>query len=820
MKLFVCAFALAFAWSALAIDFRFGADGLSIPALNGKIELFLPKAPGWKGAFVAPVENTFDRLPDGVMPYAIREMTGHSWTYGLGSGLMTVHHTDERSLVITNIVTYSEETPLQVECFRIRLARKFLKNGTWRLDGRTGVWPETAMSDVRVASFTLPELEEELTFCFDAPITVRFQDDEKSKTDTYSVWFGNLSPHIVKAGETWSVGYTITSKTPISVSIASKYEIGGGTSWIPVDFYQSVKKGSALDFSEIGFIDGPAGKHGWLKNVGGHFSFEDDLNKKVRFYGLNLCFSVNYPTHEQAEELSERFARMGYNAVRIHHHDGLLGWNKQMRTFDADFMDRLDYFASRLFGKGLYATTDLYVSRRVTWSELGLPSPDGNDIIRHETFKGVIMMTDEGYDNWLCFASDFLNHVNPYTKRAYKDEPALPLLALVNENPLSMGWHELRKFPFVQRLWCERFGTNDCASVREDDKRFAVFSAEVEEKFVRRAKSDLRRIGAKALFTDISCGALNAEYAKVRRENYDFTDMHFYIDHPQFLSDKRWCPPQYVGGTNPFRSANLYPFVMRQNAQTPNLPFTSTEWSFVGPSRYRGAGGIATGAAAALADWGGVWRFAYSHAIEYAVCNFGAVRCFDVASDPVLLLADRMPIMLFLRGDLAPGDEQACRRDPTEGSLTIDTPRTSGGFRERGKIRTSALTAELGDAMGAVWASSLEAVPLTRSRRILMTHVTDVQDEGTTFTDESRSIMLCFGENGLRALDGSAEIMLRHNTPEMCRVYALGLDGRRRGTVQARVSDDGIAFTARVKGADGKACFLYEIVCEEDVVPE
>ena len=58
---------------------------------------------------------------------------------------------------------------------------------------------------------------------------------------------------------------------------------------------------------------------------------------------------------------------------------------------------------------------------------------------------------------------------------------------------------------------------------------------------------------------------------------------------------------------------------------------------------------------AALQDWGGVWRFAYSHHVEYVADT--AVRrpgFLDLASDPLSLSAERAALCLFLRGDMAP----------------------------------------------------------------------------------------------------------------------------------------------------------------------
>ena len=297
--------------SVQALELRLGADGLSVPKFGAKFDLLLPRSPGWGRAYVAPVTNTFAELPKGVLPYALREQTGHSWTYAMGGGRLVVHPTASGALAVSNHVVFSAAHTLQTACFRLRLPRRLFKDGTWRLGGKSGTWPTVTAATVREASFTLPAADEELTFRFDEPVQVRFQDDEKAKTDTYSIWFGRLAPHAVKPGDAWSLSCTLAARTPVHLSTAPKTVVGEGTSWIPVDFRSSVRKDSALDLSSLVRADAPAGRHGWLKNVDGHFAFADDPARKVRFYGLNLCSTANFPSHAEADELAERFCRLG-----------------------------------------------------------------------------------------------------------------------------------------------------------------------------------------------------------------------------------------------------------------------------------------------------------------------------------------------------------------------------------------------------------------------------------------------------------------------------------------------------------------------------
>ncbi len=83
-------------------------------------------------------------------------------------------------------------------------------------------------------------------------------------------------------------------------------------------------------------------------------------------------------------------------------------------------------------------------------------------------------------------------------------------------------------------------------------------------------------------------------------------------------------------------------------------PFTCTEINYCPPNRYRAEGGPLLGAYAALQDWDGLFRFAESHDIRN-LQRPSAVGGFDNATDPIGLLSERIGLLMFLRGDVAPG---------------------------------------------------------------------------------------------------------------------------------------------------------------------
>ena len=78
----------------------------------------------------------------------------------------------------------------------------------------------------------------------------------------------------------------------------------------------------------------------------------------------------------------------------------------------------------------------------------------------------------------------------------------------------------------------------------------------------------------------------------------------------------------------------------------------------------------------------------------------------------------------------APGDG-AVSLDPASGSFVIRTPRTCGGFAERGPVDAGDLRFDVGDTPATVWVSALDAAPVRSSSRLLLTHLVPGSDPVT-----------------------------------------------------------------------------------------
>ena len=688
-----------------------------------------------------------------------------------------------------------------------------------------------------------------------------FAEDHRQWSGKWSIRFGAtaLDNRSYEPGERFVWDMTLSTPDGFALGEDKPVDIVEGAGWVRLDYRKDIEPGSALDLSGQGLQDAPAGKHGWLKAVGGHFEFEGLPGVEQRFYGVNLCFTANYPDHDLADRLVDRFVRCGYNTIRVHHHDGawaaaharrelavsssqlpVAGGSGAEPPSFADDIDKLDYLLARCYERGLYVTTDLYVSRPVAWRDIGI---DRDGQMEKQLYKTYVGLHDGAFSNWCHWAQAFLEHVNPYTGRAYKNEPGMPLISLINEGIIGMKWGSAGKASdsVVQQAWREFSGTESNP----------VPNADFEEWHTRRVWERcapfVRSLGCRALLTNDNNGPRHGD-GEGATLLYDYIDSHFYVDHPQFL-EQPWKLPSKCGNANPVKAGNPAIFRRGWSSAASSKPCAITEWNFSGPGRYRGMGGILTGAFAAEQAWDGLWRFAYSHSNGNLLDGQGNPGYFDCVTDPLIAASDRASVCLYLRRD-APqvesderrvtsderqeADVPALRLDKERGSMALVSPRTCGGFAESGRIDAGPLSFTIVDAgvrdnsslvtrhsslrggytvPATLWASSLDGQPLASSSRILLTHLTDVQGNGAKYADDRRQVLLKWGRGCLIEV-GAADVELRLDggagaTPPI--VWSLDTAGHRIGEVPAEMRDGTLCFRVSTAGPDGGRIY-YEIV--------
>jgi len=178
----------------------------------------------------------------------------------------------------------------------------------------------------------------------------------------------------------------------------------------------------------------PAGKFGFVRAVDGRLVTDDG---PIRFWATNLCFDACFPSHEQAERVAARLARLGINCVRMHHMDSRSIWgdSPDKLTIDPKQIERLDYLIYQLKLHGVYTNINLHVSRMFGTAE-GFVASDG----RPRYDKGLDNFEPRMIELQRKYARDLLTHVNPYTKNPYSREPAVAFVEINNENALFNQW--------------------------------------------------------------------------------------------------------------------------------------------------------------------------------------------------------------------------------------------------------------------------------------------------------------------------------------------------------------------------------------------
>ncbi|MDD3154047.1 MAG: hypothetical protein PHS41_04210 [Victivallaceae bacterium] len=446
----------------------------------------------------------------------------------------------------------------------------------------------------------------------------------------------------------WMVVAGTTHEQPVVLRRDRAFSFRRGPQWRPFDTGREIEPGSALDFSAG--LDAPAGKYGFLKVDGSVFCFEKK-SAPVRFYGTNVAYSANFLTHDEADRLADRLARIGYNAVRLHHFDRDLVRPGKGNTveFDAAQLDKLDYLVAAFKKRGLYLTFDLFTDRRIPAGEF---SSCPQAMMLRE-YKLAAMLVDEVKENFKTFSRKLLEHKNPYTNLRWADDPVFIGMSVLNENTIL---HNIdRVAPWLQHLYRKKFEEDAAArKIQPNDRNraelFRAFLLRVYDRYWSDVTQLFRETGVKIPLSDQNFVSAPA-YAQWR-VRYDYVDNHTYWSHPMRVGKN--FPPFLIANASVLSRQLTVPKDIAPS-RIFGKPFTVTEFDFCYPDSFRAEGAPVFGAFAARQDWNAIYRFGYSHN-RFSCFRSPRIEIFDCVNDPVRLLSERLGIAFFLRGDVAPAN--------------------------------------------------------------------------------------------------------------------------------------------------------------------
>lgn len=275
-----------------------------------------------------------------------------------------------------------------------------------------------------------------LEVTFDPPVGSIFF--EKGRKDTIRTFF---FAEKVAAGQ---IPFTMTVTLPeggeVVASLDERYGPEPLEQW-PLDALHPDE--SPVDLRFLNHT--PAGKHGFVKADGERLVFADGT--PVKFWGANVqAYALFRSSKDALKKQAERIAKLGFNLIRLHHHDSgtwvkpcLIDLEKpHSHDLDAQALDNMHWFVKCLKDEGVYVWIDIHVGRPF---KSGDEIPNFDEMARKgkngtSEGKGFCYYNARIAELMREFAEKYLGAANPHTGLALKDEPAVMGLLLTNENDL------------------------------------------------------------------------------------------------------------------------------------------------------------------------------------------------------------------------------------------------------------------------------------------------------------------------------------------------------------------------------------------------
>ncbi len=315
-----------------------------------------------------------------------------------------------------------------------------------------------------------------------------------------------------------------------------------------------------VDMSFLNAADKPAGKSGFVRAQGENLLRGD--GSPVRFWGTNLTSYALFQTpRAQVLEQAKRLAAMGYNLVRLHHHDSTwvqpnIFGNKSTNTtqIDENSAQKIDWWIKCLKEEGIYIWLDLNVGRHFTPAD----KIDGFD----EIAKGQGRASSSGYAyvnpsiqaRMAQFAQDYLTRRNTETGLRAVDDPAIAFVQLTNENDVTqhfgnsllpdkqVPWHSERYMDAAKRFAQAKDLPADKVWRSWEHGPSKIFLNDLEQRFNASMTKQLRALGLKALISTTSTWGGAPVSSLPALSTGDVVDIHSYGDENWLLRDPAIAP--------------------------------------------------------------------------------------------------------------------------------------------------------------------------------------------------------------------------------------------------------------------------------------
>jgi len=432
--------------------------------------------------------------------------------------------------------------------------------------------------------------------------------------------------------------------------------------------------------ADLSFLeDAPAGKDGFIRVQDGHLATAN--GKRIRFWGVHITDwspgSVILPPKEDAPMWAATLARFGVNIVRLHFLDlpsprGLIDASRNdTQGFDAQQLDRLDFWVSELKKRGIYVDLNLNVGR-------SYKAGDGvQDYDKIQWAKGLTLFDPRIIELEKDYARQILTHENPYTKTEYRNEPAVAIVEIVNENGIGIGFHAPTSFYQSEladqyNAWLQKHRTpaeisrlRDVAGVSADaavplltgtqitsvpENRFRTemsFYMDTESHFYQEMDNYLKStLGVKVpIIGTADHGHTNTGYPMVTSLSHmDILDGHVYWEHPGSRE------PKNMPMVNDPEHSTV---VQLSRTAFAGKPYTVSETNHPFPNDWLSEGIPIIAAYGSFQDWDAIITYTFEPKLSPDWKPYIG-DAFDISLDPIRMTEFATGALMFRRGDVRP----------------------------------------------------------------------------------------------------------------------------------------------------------------------
>lgn len=467
------------------------------------------------------------------------------------------------------------------------------------------------LPDNRGWRWGLPGGKQQIEMRFEPALpTVYFERGNKSQVRAFF-----YSKQITPGIQRFSATLTFSGDIAFQPTVSERFGSTDASNW-PSD--QTDTKTVPVDLSFLNNDDKPAGRRGHIKANNEQLVFEDGT--PARFWGTNVTAYALFNTpRDLVKQQAKRLAALGFNLVRIHHHDSpwvnpnIFGNSKFVKnslTLNSASLDKLDWWVKCLKDEGIYIWLDMHAQRAFKEED----QIYGFDEIRKNNnfadLKGYNYVNLTIIQAMKRFNEDYLNHKNIYTGIFNKNEPAVIALLITNENDITshFGNNFLpdKKVPDHNKIYMSEAGSFAKTSGLPKDKIWRswepgpakIFLNDLERRFNVNMIEHLRKVGTKSLIATTNTWGYNPLSSLPALTSGDLIDVHSYGGYGQLE-------------TSPLFGPNLVHWMAA--GQVVGKPMSITEWNaepFPLPDRHTLP--LYVAASAKHQGWDALMHYAYT----------------------------------------------------------------------------------------------------------------------------------------------------------------------------------------------------------------